>query len=124
MKQRKAHMAIARTLRKRSTEPERILWRHLRNRRLEYKFRRQVPLCGFIVDFACLEKKVVIELDGSQHGTERARATDTIRDARLKGAGFRVLRFANKQVYEDLPTIIEQIYAICSNEEMGDGRHG
>jgi very-short-patch-repair endonuclease len=109
--------AIARRLRKRSTEPERRLWSALRARRLDFKFRRQVPLCGYVVDFACFERRVVVELDGSQHGAEAAVAADAVRDARLRAAGFCVVRFRNVQVYRDLPTVLAQIYAACGSAE-------
>lgn len=106
---------VARRLRKQATEPERLLWRHLRSRRIGLKFCRQVPLGGYVVDFACFEKRVVIELDGSQHATDEGRTADADRDAALAEAGFRVLRFWNHQVYEDVETVCEQIYAACMN---------
>lgn len=104
---------LARTLRKRATEEERLLWRHLRGRRMGFKFRRQTLLCGYIVDFVCFEKKVVIELDGSQHAETAHRTADKIRDARLRAAGFRVLRFWNRQVRESLDAVREHIYEVC-----------
>ena len=114
MPRRPPHLTrFARRLRKRSTPPERLVWRHLRARRMGPKFRRQVPLCGYIVDFACYEKMIVIELDGSQHGTPSGRAADRIRDARLSAAGFQVLRFWNSQVYKDLDAVLEEIYRAC-----------
>ncbi len=109
---------IARGLRKRATEHERILWRHLRDRQLSaFKFRRQVPLGGYVVDFACFESKVVVELDGSQHATKQGRATDAIRDALLAEAGFRVLRFWNRQVTKELPMVLETIYEVCRSRQ-------
>ena len=105
----------ARRLRKQSTEAERRLWSALRRRRLGFKFRRQVPLHGYVVDFACLERKVVVEVDGSQHASEGDRAADGVRDARLVEAGFRVLRFWNYQVGRKLPVVLEQIYAVCAD---------
>ena len=83
----------ARTLRKHLTEPERRLWSALRARRTGFKFRRQVPLGGYVVDFACFEAKVVVELEGSQHASEQGQRADRVRDARIAAAGFRVLRF-------------------------------
>lgn len=99
----------ARALRQRSTEAERRLWRALRARRLEYKFRRQVPLRGYIVDFLCIKQRVVIELDGSQHATPEGRAADAERDANLAEAGFRMLRFWNHEIFEELPVVLERI---------------
>jgi len=63
---------MARNLRKNSTDAENLLWRHLRAGRLEgLKFRRQQPIGNYIVDFVCFEKRVIIEVDGGQHGTEK-----------------------------------------------------
>ncbi len=105
---------IARTLRKRSTKYERLLWRHLRDRQLgDFKFRRQVPLGSYVVDFVCFETKVVVELDGSGHATKKGRAADAIRDAALAEADFQVLRFWNSEVTKDLPVVLETIYQAC-----------
>ncbi len=104
---------LARGLRKRMTTPERRLWRRLRGRQIGTKFRRQEPLCGYIVDFVCYENKVIVELDGGQHGEEAGRQADAIRDATLEAAGYRVLRFWNWQVYEELEVILEAIYSEC-----------
>ena len=109
---------IARGLRKRSTKHERILWRHLRDRQLgDFKFRRQMPLGGYVVDFVCLETKVVVELDGSQHATKEGRAADAIRDAVLAEAGFRVLRFWNRQTTKELTMVLETIYEVCRSRQ-------
>ena len=116
MKRKKPSLIqTARHLRRQSTLAERRLWSALRARRLGFKFRRQVPLCGYVVDFACIEKKVVIEVDGSQHASVDGRETDIERDARLAEPGFRVLRFWNHQVDRELSTVLEQIYAVCSS---------
>lgn len=117
MKQNKPFLTTsARTLRKRSTAPEQHLWRALRARRLGFKFRRQVPLCGYVVDFVCFEAKLVVELDGSQHASKGVQAADRVRDARLEEAGFQVMRFWNHEIYEDMETVLEQIYAMCIRE--------
>ncbi len=113
---------IARTLRKRSTKHERLLWRHLRDRQVgDFKFRRQMPLGGYVVDFVCFETRVVVELDGSGHATKQGRAADAVRDAALTEADFQVLRFWNSQIANDLPLVLETIYQACkarsSNEE-------
>ena len=104
---------LARRLRKRATKEERMLWSRVRGRRMTYKFRRQVPLCGYIVDFVCFEKKVVVELDGSQHAEPDHRAADRVRDETLQEAGFRVLRFWNRQVHASLDDVCQEIYAVC-----------
>jgi very-short-patch-repair endonuclease len=74
---RTGNITNARTLRKKATDAERLLWKHLRMRQLSaYKFRRQQPIGSYIVDFVCLEKKLIIELDGGQH-TEQASVMKT-----------------------------------------------
>lgn len=111
---RKAHTNLARRLRQRATKAERILWRHLRGRQLRFKFRRQVPLQGYIVDFACFEKKVIVEVDGSQHAAAVHRQRDEQRDATLKGLGFTVLRFWNHEIYDSLDAVLNGIYETCA----------
>src|ERR1700720_886925 len=88
--------AKARQLRQRSTDAERRMWSALRHRRLmRYRFRRQHPLGDFIVDFACTEFQLVIELEGGQHADS---AGDTRRTACLDAPGWKVLRFWNNDV--------------------------
>ncbi len=98
------HKAQARQLRKNPTEAERVLWRHLRLRQLEgYKFRRQQPIGPYIVDFVCFENGLVIELDGGQHCEQVA--YDAERSAWLQAQGFRVLRFWNHEVLQDIEAV-------------------
>ena len=82
---------IAQKLRRNQTDAERRLWQHLRNHRAGYKFRRQYPMVPYIIGFICLEKRLIIELDGGQH-LER-QAADARRSAFLQERGFRVIRF-------------------------------
>jgi very-short-patch-repair endonuclease len=97
----------ARGLRKRSTDTERYLWRHLRDRQIEgFKFRRQQPIGSYIVDFVNLEKKLVIELDGGQHALDPG---DKTRDEWLGARGFKVLRFWDNQVFDNLESVLESI---------------
>ena len=102
--------AKARDLRTSQTEVERRLWRYLRNRGLlAAKFRRQAPIGPYIADFVSFEKRVVIELDGGQHAaTEEA---DAKRTAWLEGEGFRVLRFWNNDVIENIEGVYLRIVA-------------
>ncbi len=100
--------AQARALRKNPTESERALWKHLRLRQLGgWKFRRQHPLGPYIVDFVCLEKRLVIELDGGQHSEQTL--YDTERTAWLETQGFQVLRFWNNQVLQETEVVKEVI---------------
>ena len=90
---------MARLLRCDATEAEKVLWRLLRNRSLGgAKFRRQCPIGRFVVDFACLESRLVVEADGGQHA---ASETDATRTAWLESRGFRVLRFWNRDILEN-----------------------
>lgn len=96
--------ANARNLRRTSTDAERALWSRLRAHRFEgHKFRRQQPIGRYIVDFACLEARVVIELDGGQHALS---THDAERDAWLQAQGFRVLRFWNNDVTSNLEGVL------------------
>jgi len=109
----------ARRLRRNSTDAERRLWYHLRNRQLDgFRFRRQVPLGGFVADFACIEAALVIEIDGAQH-VDLARA-DAERTRRLARAGYRVLRFWNTQVLQEteatLEAILRALHAVDARE--------
>ena len=100
---------LQRRLRNAPTDAERLLWQRLRARQMDgCKFRRQHPFGDFILDFACLDRKLVIELDGSQHA-ERVEA-DAARTAFLEQAGFRVLRFWNNQVFEEMEGVLEVIW--------------
>jgi very-short-patch-repair endonuclease len=99
---------LARTLRRKQTETEKRLWRHLRSRQFQgIKFRRQLPLGPYILDFCSLESKLVIELDGGQH-TER-QAGDADRTKFLEKEGFQVIRFWDNQIFENIEGVLENI---------------
>ena len=103
----------ARVLRKNPTEAERALWRHLRLRQLAgHKFRRQQRLGSYIVDFVCLEKRLIVELDGGPHSGQVA--SDTKRTAWLEAQGFCVLRFWNHEVLKDIEAVIDVIRRVLS----------
>jgi very-short-patch-repair endonuclease len=100
----------ARRLRKRMTRHEVKLWLHLRELRKQgYHFRRQAPIDGFIVDFACYHPKLIIEIDGSQHARCTRNRRDASRDKHLAASGFGVLRFWNKDVDENLEGVLTLI---------------
>jgi len=97
----------ARAMRREPTPAERTLWGLLRGGRLSgLKFRRQVPLGGYIADFACLYPKVIVECDGGQHADS---AYDAARDAWFRAQGFQVLRFWNSEVDENSEAVAEAI---------------
>ena len=99
---------LARKLRKESTEAERLLWKHLRNRQLNgWKFRRQFPLGPYVADFICLEQKLIIEVDGGHHATQLK--ADTNRTEFFEGKEFTVLRFWNNEVLQNISGVVEAI---------------
>jgi len=103
----------AKDLRGNLTDAEKLLWRHLRSRRLEGdKFRRQQILGPYIVDFVCLEKKLIVELDGGQHA--ESVAYDHRRTVFLEATGFRVMRFWNNEVLGNLESVLSCIRAECA----------
>ena len=100
----------AKELRRNQTDCERVLWNKLRNRQfLNLKFRRQHIIDHYIIDFICLEKKLIIELDGGQHNTPENKAYDEKRSQHLKDKGYRVLRFWNHDVLQQTDSVFERI---------------
>ena len=94
------------------TDAERRLWCGLRGHRLRgLAFRRQVPVAGFIVDFACHQIRLIIEVDGATHSTETERRRDAIRTATLEAEGYRVVRFWNDDVFRNLPGVLDCVIA-------------
>jgi len=109
MEPRKSEVDFRRELRRLGTRGERLLWGALRNRHLGgYKFRRQHSIEEYYVDFVCLQKKLVIEIDGASH--EGQIIYDRIREADLKRLGFNVMRFTEDEVVENLEGVF---YSIC-----------
>lgn len=98
-----------RRLRASPTHAEAKLWERLR--KLEIRIRRQAPIGGYVVDFACLRAKLVIEVDGGVHERTDVALRDLERDAWLSGQGFRVLRVSNERVEKDLDAVVSEIEA-------------
>lgn len=106
----KKSLNYAKTLRSTQTECENILWNQLRAKMLNnIKFRRQVPIGKYIVDFVCLGKKLVIELDGSQHLDEKNIIYDKLRTEYLEKLGYRVLRFLDCEITNNLESVLNLI---------------
>lgn len=104
-------------LRRDQTRAEQKLWSRLRDRRLSgYKFRRQVPLGRFIVDFSCYDARLVVELDGGQHAKAVQSMTDSERTAWLESRGFRVLRFWNNEVEENMDGVLARILDVLKED--------
>ena len=95
---------FARELRRNSTDADRLLWRHFRAKRFaSTKFKRQATIGPYIVDFVCFDRKLIVELDGSQHLDE-----DSGRQGWLEGQGFDVLRFWNNDVLTNTDAVLTQ----------------
>ncbi|MGO4558576.1 MULTISPECIES: endonuclease domain-containing protein [Phyllobacteriaceae] len=111
---RPLHRGFARSMRTDATKAENMLWQALRNRQLNgLKFKRQVPLDGYILDFACFEARLIIEVDGSQHAELQR---DTVRDRHFETRGFGILRFWNEEVERNLDAVCGAIL------QAADGR--
>lgn len=101
---------FAKRLRRDATDCERILWARLRNGQLNgFRFRRQQPIGPFVADFYCSVAKLVVELDGSQHGADGNRAYDERRTQYLSALGYRVLRFTNQELLQNCEGVLESI---------------
>lgn len=100
---------LAKELRNKSTDAERLIWYHLRARRFgRLRFRRQQPIGEYVVDFACMERRLVIELDGGQHVA--GEAYDRVRDQWLAKQGFKVLRYWNNDVLKNTEAVLADLY--------------
>ncbi len=112
--------SLARKLRRTQSNAEAIFWREVRGRLLAgFKFRRQVPIGNYIVDFVCESAKLIIELDGNQHADTEE--TDLARTDVLEAKGYRVVRFWNDDVYDNLDGVISEIlrvFELASNREV------
>jgi very-short-patch-repair endonuclease len=101
---------FARVMRHQPTDAEKRVWSRLRNRQLGgYKFRRQVPIAGFIVDFYCTETKLAIELDGGQHLEQGAIDYDRRRLERISSLGIRTLRFSDVDALKNTDAVLNAI---------------
>ena len=121
----------AKRLRQRMTDAEHRLWYRLRAHRFDgHKFKRQVPIGPYVVDFGCLNRRLIIELDGGQHAD---RPSDRRRDAWLKMQGYEVLRFWNIDVLKNTEAVLEAIVmaletdpspARCARRSLPKGARG
>lgn len=99
----------SRQLRRNMTDAEQHLWRYLRMRQMAgFKFRRQHPVCGYIIDFACIDIKLAVELDGGQHAANLD--ADKIRTKALIQAGWIVIRFWNNDVLINTKAVLSEIH--------------
>jgi len=104
--------ARARELRKTMSDGERKLWRVLRGKQIDGAgFRRQHPIGRYIVDFVCLERRLVVEVDGGHHTEDDQIAHDARRDAWLNAEGYRVMRVPNTDVFNNITGVLDTIWA-------------
>lgn len=105
----------AKNNRKEATEAEALLWMNLRNRKLNDKFRRQHPVGNYLPDFVCLEKRLIVEVDGGYHTTSEQIELDENRAFELEQKySFRVIRFTNEEVLNDIEFVLDTIRMILS----------
>jgi very-short-patch-repair endonuclease len=105
-----ASRTVAKKLRKQMTDAEVILWSRLRGNQLEgLKFRRQHPIKSYVADFACVEARLVVEIDGATHSTAAEREHDAIRNKVLGREGWRILRVSNKDVCKNINETLQLI---------------
>jgi very-short-patch-repair endonuclease len=104
----KSAAQFAKHLRRRQTDAERVLWFRLRDRRLDgWKFKRQMPIDRFVVDFCCAEAKLIVELDGGQHDQGQKRDADRTRV--LEAIEYLVLRYWNNDVMRNVDGVLQDI---------------
>jgi len=108
---------FARRMRRNLTSAEKLLWWKLRRRSQGWKFLRQPPVGPFVPDFACLEVRLVIEVDGETHSTEEEIAYDKSRTRYLEQRGWRVVRFWNSEIFENLDGVINTIRNVAWEQE-------
>ncbi len=114
-------LAFAKENRKNLTEEEDIMWQELRNRNVAgYKFRRQHPIAGYIPDFVCLEKKLIVEIDGGYHDEVEQKKYDAAREIWLNENGFTLLRFTNYEVNNTLQTVLKEIEETLNKKEISE----
>lgn len=108
-------LQITKMLRRNTTVHEKIMWKHLRKQRLGYKFRRQVPVGKYVVDFICIELGLAIEIDGGHHYEIEQMKKDMKRTQYLEGVGIKVVRFNNHQVSTNIEGVIEKLIDAVSH---------
>ena len=115
-----SQLEFAKYLRSHQTDAEQRLWYHLRAHRfMNLKFKRQQPIGRYIVDFVCLEYRLIIEADGGQHGDE----ADRLRDDWLNAHGFTILRFWNNDILQQTEAVLERIRVKLVNLQGRENNH-
>jgi very-short-patch-repair endonuclease len=112
------NIRIARHLRRNLSLPEVILWQQLRTRPAAYRFRRQFPINGHVIDFACLERRLAIEVDGEAHSMGNRPQRDIHRNQLLAKVGFQTLRIAARDVLDNLEGVMQLIATACGTRPL------
>jgi very-short-patch-repair endonuclease len=101
----------SRKLRRSMTDAENLLWARMRRKQLkEYQFYRQKIIGNFIVDFYCPKSNLVVEIDGGQHYSDEGKEKDKMRDGYMKSVQLKVLRFSDREVFENIDGVMERIW--------------
>jgi very-short-patch-repair endonuclease len=117
---RPVNRIYAKVMRQSMTNAEMRLWQRLKKPGLEgLRFRRQCPIGPYIVDFFCPEKKLIVEVDGDQHGYDSVGCSDMKRTVWLETQGYSVVRFWNTEVFENIDSVCEAILAASCGGEVG-----
>ncbi len=110
-------LSFAKTMRSNPTEAEEVLWEMLRAKRTGYKFVRQKPMGLSIPDFVCLQKRLVVEVDGGYHLGADVLLSDELRDQKFAAVGYQTLRFTNEEVLEDALGVVNRIIAVLESRQ-------
>ncbi len=114
---KKSLLENRRTLRNNPTGAEKVLWRYLKgSQQANHKFRRQHSVGNYILDFYCPEELLAVELDGANHFTEEGKGNDKERDEFLASLNIKVLRFENKQIFENIKEVLGEIKRSFKNK--------
>ena len=106
-------MELRRKLRKTMTKSETVLWKYIKGEQLLVKFRRQVSIQNYIVDFYCPQLKLIVEVDGSTHNEEEVFKKDVERDKILKDLGFEIIRYNSERIFNNLNEVLSDLYTTC-----------
>ena len=100
------------------TDAESLIWEHIRNSLLGVKFNRQYIIGDYIVDFVCLEKRLIIEIDGGYHSEYEQIQKDEQRTENLEAMGFKVVRYTNEELFTDIDVVLNNIQQLLKNDQQ------
>jgi len=112
----------AKQLRKNMSEPEIIFWSQIQNSKLGFQFRRQYPIGPYYADFVCIEKHLVVELDGYHHGTDEAIKYDNRRTDFIKSQGWKIIRIPNGKIRRELNGVLHELLKVLRGEAKPNDR--